>query len=761
MPPIAGVAQGAMVLRDAVLPDLSYSQLRETLAPKVDGSLHLDELFSDNRLEFFIFFSSLAYVAGNPGQSAYSAANAFMASLAARRRKRGLVASVINMGGIVGEGYISRQLALGKQSALIKAGFDFQSEQAFHELFSEAVLAGRLGSEDSLEISSGLRVGEVRGVSFANNPIFQHQVFKTKTDPTIRGIRPRHNDVMKALHNARTDEEALDIIKDGVLTKFEAVLRVKLERSSGMHLSPDQLGIDSLVAVEFQSWLAKDLGVDLSVMKILNFISIGDLIRAVKDTLAPDKIPKLNLVVDGSENEASEHAQAHGTDPSFNEGTIAIIGSPSALDSSEADIVTPLSEPEILVDGSTPPTVILENPSLSTISNESFLRISSNMKFERSAPMSFAQTRFWFLKFAVENQAAFNVTTVVQLCGSLDYARFSRALVAVGQRHEAVRTAFYVDDATKEPMQGVLPHSRLHLEREIAAGNDQVEDAIQEMRRHHFDLSAGQSVRLKLVTLPKDRHVLILGYHHIALDGIGNQIFFSDLESAYNGTLDTAGADILQYPDYTLKQLQHFKRGDWQEDLQYWLDRFAVLPPSLPLMSLSRKPTRPETTQYASNSIKLHLDAITKAQVHECSHRLGVLPFHFYLTVFGVLLARQTDFRSDDICVGIADSNRKDVSILRSLGLFLNLLPIHFRQRREHSFVDLLRDVKHTTDAAFAHSRIPIDVLLSKLNVPRSRSHSPLFQAFFNYQQFKSGAQTLCGCKASGELVSGGETGYD
>lgn len=214
MPPIAGVAQGAMVLHDAVLPDQSYARLRETLAPKVEGSRHLDELFSDDTLEFFVFFSSMAYVAGNQGQSAYSAANGFMASLAARRRKRGLAGSVMNMGGVVGEGYITRQLALGKQSALIKAGFDFQSEQAFHELFSEAVLAGRPGSTESLEISAGLRVGEIQGVSFANNPVFQHQMAKAGAGTTANGISVRSNVVIKArLLEANTDEEVIDIIR--------------------------------------------------------------------------------------------------------------------------------------------------------------------------------------------------------------------------------------------------------------------------------------------------------------------------------------------------------------------------------------------------------------------------------------------------------------------------------------------------------------------------------------------------------------------
>ncbi|KAJ2968978.1 hypothetical protein NUW58_g10098 [Xylaria curta] len=685
-----------------------------------------------------------------------------MASLAASRRKRGLVGSVMNMSGIVGEGYITRQLALGKQSALIKAGFDFQSEQAFHELFSEAVLAGRPGSEGSLEISAGVRVGENQGVSFANNPVFQHLIAKDGIGMTASNMGSRFNIAIKArLLEANTDEEVFDTIRDGVLAKLEAVLHVKLDNSSAMPLRPDQLGIDSLVAVEIQSWLAKELGVDLSVMRILNSVSMHSLVEAAKDTLSPEKAPKLNHSVTDSENEILELTEPRGSDISFEHGTSDDTELSPSLDSSNSSSVTLPSGTESDPISSTSLAAAPEKPIIPSEPNVGHSSALSNVHFERSAPMSFAQTRFWFLKSAVEDQAAFNVTTVVKLRGTLDSERMARALVAVGQRHEAIRTAFYTDDTTKQPMQGVLPYSTLQFEQETVQGGEDIENAIQEMRYHHFDLAAGESVRLKLLSLPGDRHVLVLGCHHIAVDGVGNQIFFSDLESAYNGTLDTSGTDILQYPDFTLKQRRDFQRGRWEENLNYWRGQFADLPPSLPLLDLTRKPARPETTMYASHSVKIHLDATLKPRLRECCHRWGVLPFHFYLAVFRVLLVRQTNFQTEDLCIGVADGNRKDVDILRSLGLFLNLLPLRFRQSREQSFVDILRDVKLISDEAIAHSRVPINVLFSELNVSRSQSHQPLFQAFFNYQQNISDVRTFCGCEAAGELVSGGETGYD
>ena len=112
LPPIAGLSQGAMVLHDSLFPDVELDRVQKVVRPKVAGSIYLDEIFSDKTkpLDFFVFFSSVAYVTGNAGQSIYGAANAFMASLASQRRRRGLAASVINIGAILGAGYVSREL---------------------------------------------------------------------------------------------------------------------------------------------------------------------------------------------------------------------------------------------------------------------------------------------------------------------------------------------------------------------------------------------------------------------------------------------------------------------------------------------------------------------------------------------------------------------------------------------------------------------------------------------------------------------------
>lgn len=158
MPPVAGVAQGAMVLVDVATRDMTLDQLNRVLRPKVEGSLNLDRLFQDQSLDFFIFFSSTASVTGNPGQANYCAANLFMCGLAHQRRRRGLAASVMDLGAVLGTGYITRERTadFGAQQ-VNERGFYTLSEFDVHHTVSEAINASRPDSGPESHISTGLR----------------------------------------------------------------------------------------------------------------------------------------------------------------------------------------------------------------------------------------------------------------------------------------------------------------------------------------------------------------------------------------------------------------------------------------------------------------------------------------------------------------------------------------------------------------------------------------------------------------------------
>jgi hybrid polyketide synthase / nonribosomal peptide synthetase ACE1 len=181
MPPIAGVANAAMVLEDTTIMEMSLEVMNKVLRPKVDGSKYLDELFQEDTLDFFVMFSSLATVFGNHGQSNYTTANMFLNGLAAQRRAKGLAGSVIAIAALLGIGYTAREVSEPLLQRIRQGGYAMMSERDIHQLFAEAVLIGRPETGSTYEIITGLRIvkqGEEVSAGWFTNPMFQHVVLR-------------------------------------------------------------------------------------------------------------------------------------------------------------------------------------------------------------------------------------------------------------------------------------------------------------------------------------------------------------------------------------------------------------------------------------------------------------------------------------------------------------------------------------------------------------------------------------------------------
>lgn len=212
MPPIAGVAQGAMVLEDTMFFDLDLPRFEKVLRPKVQGTIVLDELFSKNELDFMILFSSMASITGNPGQVAYNAANAFMSSLASQRRSRGLATHAINIGVIVGNGYVTRELNHDQQSYLHRTGHNWMSEHDLHEILAEGILSCLQGDISS-GLCSGLRIDDDHSKKWYNNPMFQHLVLKSGSLETSDSLGKSARSLKMRLLHALSRSDVMGVLE--------------------------------------------------------------------------------------------------------------------------------------------------------------------------------------------------------------------------------------------------------------------------------------------------------------------------------------------------------------------------------------------------------------------------------------------------------------------------------------------------------------------------------------------------------------------
>ncbi|KAF3014489.1 t1pks [Neopestalotiopsis sp. 37M] len=296
MPEIAGVCNGAMVLNDGLIEKQSYEDFNGTLRPKVDGTRFLNDLFDKPTLDFFIVFSSLAYSTGNIGQSSYAAANAFMVSTVEGRRKRGLAGSAINMAGIYGIGYITRQEAT-LMDRLEKIGYSNISEWDYLQLFGAAVLASPVDSTIAFEISSSVRPSDPD----AETPPPWLDVPRFSYYRRVRSKMASDNNgetltVRAQLREQTTMAGVEQVLLAGLVGTLNKLLGLRPEDNA---ISPAtsliEVGIDSLVAVDMRFWFTRELDLDLPVLKLLGGATVEDMVEDAMARLSPELIPNVKV----------------------------------------------------------------------------------------------------------------------------------------------------------------------------------------------------------------------------------------------------------------------------------------------------------------------------------------------------------------------------------------------------------------------------------------------------------------------------------
>ncbi len=214
-PPIVGVLNGAMVLRDVSVGNMTIDQVTDVIRPKVLGSIHLDQIFHDVDLDFFVLLSSINCVIGNVGQANYAAANMGMCGVAANRRKRGLASAAVNVGAVMGAGYITqsdRQLDV----TVAKMAMMHLSEEDFHQIFAEAMEAGYLDSSVGPEISTGLldiSPSSANIPKWYSNPKFARFIVHQTASNDDKKEQSNAASIQDRLQACQTQQDLLQVIK--------------------------------------------------------------------------------------------------------------------------------------------------------------------------------------------------------------------------------------------------------------------------------------------------------------------------------------------------------------------------------------------------------------------------------------------------------------------------------------------------------------------------------------------------------------------
>jgi len=354
---------------------------------------------------------------------------------------------------------------------------------------------------------------------------------------------------------------------------------------------------------------------------------------------------------------------------------------------------------------------------------------------EPSAPLSFAQTRLWFLDQLEPGSAASNMPLALRVLGKLDVASLARALVEVGRRHAVLRTRFLVD-GDGLPTQHVEATSALELE--VSEVPPLVEpDAwlLEQARRdarQPFDLATGPLLRARLRCAGPERYLLSLNLHHIVADGWSIGVLVSELTALYRAFAAGAASPLrelpVQYADYASWQREQLSGDELGRKLEFWKAELQAAPLQLNLPTRSGK----RGQSYVGAMLHSELDATLADGVDALALELHATPFMILLAAWAVLLARVSG--QADLVIGTPVANRSRVETEGLIGVFVNTLAVRVDLRGDPSFDGVVRQLRERLLRAEPHQDLPFEKLVDALDVERDLARTPIFQVMFAMQ---------------------------
>jgi len=363
---------------------------------------------------------------------------------------------------------------------------------------------------------------------------------------------------------------------------------------------------------------------------------------------------------------------------------------------------------------------------------------------DRPLALSFAQERLWFLQRLEPGSTAYSIPAAYRLVGDLRPEALALAFEACVARHETLRTTFGVEAA--RPVQVIAPEPEAGLVSiDLTALGDGSGRAAHELLETEaarpFALDR-PLVRAALLRLDEAEHLLFLNLHHVIADAWSLDLLRRELVSFYADFASGRPASLepleIQYADFADWQRRSLAPGSpaLEAELDYWRARLGQEPPAL---ELPFDHPRPVAANAAAGREEIRLAPRSARRLDTLGRRHRGSLFMVLAVAYLAFLRRLTG--QSDLAVGTPIAGRGHRQIEDLIGFFVNTLVLRAEVAGQHTFEDLLEEVRELALGAFAHQEIPFEKLVEVLRPSRDPGRNPFFQALFALQEIPGPVQ--------------------
>ncbi|BAZ11502.1 amino acid adenylation domain-containing protein [Calothrix sp. NIES-4071] len=274
-------------------------------------------------------------------------------------------------------------------------------------------------------------------------------------------------------------------------------------------------------------------------------------------------------------------------------------------------------------------------------------------------------------------------------------------LQQIVSRHDILRTTFHSLPGMKVPVM-VVQDSSVFSWREINLKNcifpkAQIEAISQEERCHKFDFGQSPLLRLALLNLSDEKHILLLTLPALCADTKTHHNLFTEISNLYKAYLNDEQLDqteVVQYVQFSEWQNQLLEEAQAELGKDYWSQQDFSSLNSLTLNFADRY-HQSDQAEFAVASFTLTLPpSLTQKIKQQVQDDVNL----FLLSCWQILLWRLTG--NTEIIVGSVFDGREYEELNNALGVFAKLLPISCSLTADLRFEEVLEQLYQSTQAA-------------------------------------------------------------
>jgi amino acid adenylation domain-containing protein len=315
-----------------------------------------------------------------------------------------------------------------------------------------------------------------------------------------------------------------------------------------------------------------------------------------------------------------------------------------------------------------------------------------------------AQYTIWLASQQTNTSIAYNMSAGYTIEGNIDITRINKSINQIVEKYEILRTNFI--EINGIPYQKINTADNLKFEIGLHhLKNDTIEESIDRLINTEFDLEKEILIRVQLIQLETNQHLLLFSTHHIMMDGLSLEIFIKEFIRNYNVTSENGIKENtlkLQFKDYSewfnkrIKENQSKNELFWKNYLQNYINKDSF---NRDFNLQNNKQNGGKLLFELTEEVTLHLKQLASDK--------QVTFYTLLVSAINILIYKVSEHT--DICIGTVNSGRNITELNDQIGMFVKTLVLRTQIKTKQSFADLLEDVNYNILEINNYLDIPFD----------------------------------------------------